>query len=205
MTKDRKGVLIVISGPSGAGKSTVIRRLLQKRSDIFFSVSVTTRAPRTVETDGKDYRFISKERFLRMAEAGELLEYAQYVDNFYGTPAGPLDQALKDGLNVLLDIEVQGAAQVLAKRADAISVFLCPPSLKALENRLRGRGTDSEEKILQRLLTARGEYKKAVNNSYIVVNDDADIAAGELDAIITAARCRTSNRIEFISEGADVL
>lgn len=205
MLKDKKGVLVVISGPSGAGKSTVIRRVVERRNDIFFSVSVTTRPPRPGEEDGKDYLFISKERFLQMAAAGELLEYAQYVDNFYGTPMEPVDNALAAGYNVLLDIEVQGAAQVLSKRDDAVSVFLCPPSLFALETRLRGRGTDSEERIVQRLLTARSEYKKAENYSYIVVNDDADVAADELNSIVTAARCRMENRIEYILEGVDVL
>jgi len=203
MLKDKKGALIVVSGPSGAGKSTVIHKVMAMRSDTRFSVSVTTRPPRPGETDKRDYYFISREKFDKMVANGELLEHAEYVENFYGTPAVPVDQALDAGYNFILDIEVQGAAKVLRKRSDAISVFLCPPNLAEMEKRLRGRGTDSEEKILERLETARNEYKKAVNYFYVVVNDDADVAARELDAIITAARCRTENRIEYISEGAD--
>lgn len=196
--KGEKGILIVLSGPSGSGKSTVINALLKRRNDIRFSVSATTRPPRPGERDGKDYYFISRDEFSRMVDGGAFLEHAEYVGNCYGTPAAPVDADLNAGYNVLLDIEVQGAAQVLAARPDAISVFFCPPSLAELERRLRGRGTDPEEKIKSRLATARREYEQAKNYTYIVVNDDADKAAAELDAIITAGLCRSGMRLKFI-------
>ena len=199
MKRDR-GILIVLSGPSGAGKSTVIAALMKRRDDIRFSVSATTRPPRPGETNGKDYFFISREEFDRMIGADAFLEHAEYVGNCYGTPAAPVEENLAAGYNVLLDIEVQGAEQVLKKRPDAVSVFLCPPSLAELERRLRGRGTDTEEKIKGRLETARREYDKAKNYAYIVVNDDADAAAAELDGIITAGLCRSELRLNLLQK-----
>lgn len=198
--KHDRGILIVLSGPSGAGKSTVIAALMKRRDDIRFSVSATTRPPRPGETDGKDYFFISREEFDRMIGTDAFLEHAEYVSNRYGTPAAPVEENLTAGYNVLLDIEVQGAEQVLKKRPDAVSVFLCPPSLAELERRLRGRGTDAEEKIKSRLETARREYDKANNYTYIVVNDDAERAAAELDAIITAGLCRSELRLNLLQK-----
>ena len=196
-----KGLLIVMSGPSGAGKSTVIAALMKRRSDIRFSVSATTRDPRPGEEDGVNYFFRTREEFERMIAQDAFLEHAEYVGNRYGTPAAPVDECLAGGWNVLLDIEVQGAAQVLQKRPDAVSVFLAPPSLGELERRLRGRGTDTEEKIAGRLETARRECALANNYTYIVVNDDADKAARELDAIITAESCRSGRKLESMAKG----
>lgn len=198
-----KGLLVIMSGPSGAGKSTVVSRLLKRRDDIRFSVSATTRAPRPGEKEGVSYYFKSREEFDRMIEEDAFLEHAEYVGNCYGTPSAPVDEALANGFTVLLDIEVQGAAQVQAKRPDAVSVFLCPPSLEELENRLRGRGTDSEEKIRSRLETAEREYEQLSRYAYIVINDDAELAANELNAIITAEKCRTHNRIKNVLEGEE--
>ena len=192
---------MIVSGPSGAGKSTIISRVSQARDDIRFSVSATTRAPREGERDGVDYFFKTREEFWEMVKAGAFLEHAEYVGNSYGTPAAPVDGNLAAGFNVILDIEVQGAAQVMEKRPDAVSVFLCPPSLEELERRLRGRGTDSEEKIRERLTTAHREYSQAGKYTYIIINDDADTAARELDAIITAERCRS----KYILEGENKL
>lgn len=200
-----EGLLVILSGPSGAGKSTVISRLMKKRDDIRFSVSATTRAPRAGEVDGKDYFFKSREEFLSMIEEDAFLEHAEYVGNCYGTPSAPVDENMSSGYTVLLDIEVQGAMQVLEKREDAVSIFLCPPSLQVLESRLRGRGTDSEEKILGRLETACREYEKIPRYKYLVINDDADTAARELDAIITAEKCRTYKRLNSIVEGENEL
>ena len=196
-----EGLLAIISGPSGAGKSTVISRLMELRNDIRFSVSATTRAPRPGEQDGREYYFKSREEFSDMIRSDAFLEHAEYVGNCYGTPAAPVDQNISDGYTVLLDIEVQGAMQVLDKREDAVSIFLCPPSLEVLESRLRGRGTDAEEKIQGRLETARREYKHMPRYKYIVVNDDADVAAKELDAIITAEKCRAYKRLKYLLEG----
>lgn len=201
MRKHPKGLLVILSGPSGAGKGTVIRKLSEIRGDIRFSVSATTRAPRPGEEDGREYFFKTPEEFQAMVDAGEFLEYAGYVESRYGTPAAPVDRDLEAGYHVILDIEVQGAAQILEKRPEAVSVFLLPPSLEELERRLRGRGTDTEEKILKRLAAAREEYARAGSYRYIIINDDASAAAERLSAIITAETCRSG----AVLEGDDLL
>lgn len=200
-----EGLLVILSGPSGAGKSTVISRLMEIRDDIRFSVSATTRAPRPGEVDGTAYFFKTREEFSAMVENDEFLEHAEYVGNCYGTPAAPVDRDISNGYAVLLDIEVQGAMQILDKRPDAVSIFLCPPSLEVLEKRLRGRGTDTEEKIQGRLNTARREYAQMSRYNYIVINDDADTAAKELDAVITAEKCRAYKRLKYVFEGENLL
>ena len=200
MNSLEKGKLLVISGPSGAGKSTVIGKLMEKRSDVCFSVSVTTRQPRPGEVDGRDYFFVTPQHFQELADGGYLLENAEYVGNRYGTPRGYVEQRRLEGKTVILDIEVQGAFQVRSSMPSAVLVFLAPPSIEELERRLRGRGTDPEEKIRVRLDTARDEFKRARDYDYIVINDDAKEAARELDAIITAENCRAFSRIEFIAE-----
>ena len=196
-----KGLLIVLSGPSGVGKSTIIARLLRRRSDIRFSVSATTRNPRPGEEEGLSYFFRTHEEFERMIREDAFLEYAEYVGNFYGTPERPVDEQLEEGWNVLLDIEVQGAAQVIKKRPDAVSVFVLPPSFKELERRLRGRGTDILGQVAARLDRARRECALAHNYTYIVVNDDAETAARQLDAIITAEACRSGRKLESMAKG----
>lgn len=180
-----KGKLIVISGPSGAGKSTVIGKLMEMRNDLEFSVSLTTRMPRRGEVDGKDYFFVSEETFDDLVKEDKLLEHATYVGNSYGTPKRYVESRIDSGINVLLDIEVQGAAQVMEKMKDAISVFVMPPSMAELEARLRDRNTDSEEKILHRLEQAVIECSKAENYDYIIYNADPDEAARFLNDIIT--------------------
>ena len=200
MTKD-KGILVIVSGPSGAGKSTVINRVAQMRSDIRFSISVTTRSPRENERDGVDYYFRTQEQFYEMVKMDAFLEHAEYTGESYGTPAAPVDRNMEEGFSVILDIEVQGAAQVMEKRPDAVTVFLCPPSLEELERRLRGRGTDAEEKIRDRLMAAHREYAQAHKYDYIIINDNADTAVRQLDAIITAAKCRS----KFILEGENLI
>ena len=192
------GKLIVVSGPSGVGKSTVIGKVMQQRSDLCFSVSATTRDPRPGEADGRDYFFVSWDKFDSMIENDELLEHAEYVGNCYGTPRTYVEKKRAEGKHVLLDIEVQGARQVMERVPDAIKIFVIPTSLQALEDRLRGRNTDTEEKIHSRLARARSEYREASFYDYIVINDDPDVAAKELDSIITAELCRYDDRKVFL-------
>ena len=183
MTTER-GVLLVLSGPSGVGKSTVIHKLMDLRGKMEFSVSATTRAPRPGEVDGREYFFVTREEFESMVERGELLEHAEFVGNCYGTPKSQVLRRLEDGITVVLDIEVQGASQVKALMPEALTVFIAPPSLAILEQRLRGRGTENEETIASRLIRAREELELAPTYDYTVVNDDADRAARELGEIL---------------------
>lgn len=193
-----RGKLFVISGPSGAGKSTVVFKALEDRRDVCFSTSVTTRSPRPVEVDGREYFFIDKAQFRQMIESDELLEYAEYVSNFYGTPRAYVEKQLDAGLNVLLDIEVKGARQVHEKMPEAVMIFIVPPSLDTLKARLIGRGTDSPEVIEARISRARVEYEEATFYDYAIVNDDVCTAARELAAIITAEHCRFADRLEYL-------
>jgi guanylate kinase len=197
---NERGKLFVISGPSGAGKSTVVFKATDGRADTCFSVSVTTRKPREGEVNGKEYFFVEPNDFKEMVARGELLEHAEYVANSYGTPKKYVEEKLSAGLNVVLDIEVQGAKQVKEQMPDAVMIFITPPSLKELENRLRGRGTDTERKIEARLFRAREEYREAVNYDYIIINGDADVAANEFGSILTAERCRSAERKKYLAE-----
>lgn len=194
----KRGKLFVISGPSGAGKSTVVSRAMQERQDVCFSTSVTTRSPRPGEVDGRDYFFIDRARFDEMVAHDELLEHAEYVSNCYGTPRAYVEQRLAEGLNVLLDIEIQGARQVRDKVPEAVKIFVVPPTLEELRRRLEGRGTESAEAIEGRLARARQEYGEATFYDYIIVNDKIDVAAQELASIITAEHCRAADRMEYL-------
>ena len=196
--KKERGQLIVLSGPSGVGKSTVIAELLGQRKDIYFSVSFTTRAPRVGEADGVNYNFVDRAEFERMIAAGELLEHAEYVGNYYGTSMRVIEEKLAAGVDVLLDIEVQGAAKVRARCPEAALIFIIPPSFEELERRLRGRNTDSEEVITGRLQKAREEYRQIPSYDYLVVNDSVSEAAGEIISVLTAEACRTRNRLHLI-------
>lgn len=195
-----KGKLIVISGPSGAGKSTVVFKAIEGRKDMCFSISATTRKPRPGETDGVEYFFVDLERFQEMVDNDELLEHAEYVANRYGTPRRYVEEQLSRGMNVILDIEVQGARQVNEKMPDAVKIFIIPPSLDELKRRLEGRGTDTARAIEARLIRARQEYKEADFYDYIIINDDADVAAQEFNAIITAEGCRASRRSFYLEK-----
>lgn len=181
---NKRGKLMVISGPSGTGKSTVIGYLMEIRPGLEFSISATTRAPRPGEVDGREYFFVSPERFAQMVADGEFLEHATFVGNSYGTPRSQVEHRLEKGITVILDIEVKGAAQVKAAMPEAVTIFLAPPSLEALEERLRGRGTETEEKIQSRLETARQELLLAPTYDYTVVNDDYKRAAREIKDIL---------------------
>ena len=196
--KKTRGQLIVLSGPSGVGKSTVMPELQGQRQDIYFSVSFTTRQPRMGEADGVNYNFVDRAEFERMIAAGELLEHAEYVGNYYGTSLKVIQEKLDPGIDVLLDIEVHGAAKVRAKCPEAVLIFIIPPSFEELSRRLRGRNTDSEETIAGRLQKAREEYQQIPNYDYLVVNDKVSAAAAEIIAILLAEDCRTRNRLHLV-------
>lgn len=193
---ERKGKAFIISGPSGVGKSTVLKALFEGRDDLYFSVSATTRDPRPGEVNGKHYHFISPEQFMQWINEDAFLEYAQYVGNFYGTPMRYVDEAMDAGKDVILDIEVQGAMQVIAKRPDTIRIFIAPPDWDELERRLTMRGTDTPEKIQQRLLRAKVEMKTAMDYDYFVINSTVENAVTELRAIILAEHCRIDQRMD---------
>lgn len=194
----KSGKLFIISGPSGVGKSTVLKALFREHPDLYFSVSATTRAPREGEIDGVHYRFIKSEQFLQMVQENEFLEYAEYVGSFYGTPRGPVEDAMAQGRDAFLDIEIQGAQQVYEKRPDAVRIFIAPNSWAELERRLTERGTDSAEKIQKRLLRAKVELHAAENYDYLVVNDTVEQAAREMEAIFLAEHCRPTDRMDEI-------
>ena len=200
--KKERGQLIVLSGPSGVGKSTVIAELFSQRSNIYFSVSYTTRQPRVGEQDGVNYNFVSREEFERMIADDELLEYAEYVDNYYGTSIKLIREKLDAGIDVLLDIEVQGAAKVRARCPDALFIFIIPPSFEELSRRLHRRNTDSEDVIAGRLAKARQECRESPKYDYLVINDKVANAVHEIEAILTAAECRVPNRSHMLAQFA---
>jgi guanylate kinase len=187
-----KGPLIVLSGPSGSGKSTVIKRLLSPGDlDLHLSVSVTTRKPRAAETDGKQYHFWSRERFEAEEKAGSFLEWAEVFGNYYGTLGSEVRPYREKGQCVILEIDVQGAAQIRKKCPDAVSIFLRAASLDAYESRLRARGTESEDAIARRLAEAERELSEAGKYDYQVINEDLDAAVGSLRALVRKVIERT--------------
>ncbi len=188
--EQKRGILIALSGPSGSGKGTIVQQLLEKRDDVVLSVSATTRAPRPGEIDGVHYHFVNREDFLHMIDDNAFLEYAEYNGNFYGTPKAPVERQLAAGKNVLLEIEVQGAEKVMDSGVELTSVFIAIPSMEELERRLRGRMTETEEKIRSRLAIAERELKRAFRYDYVVMNDELDEAVRRIETIIEAENMR---------------
>jgi guanylate kinase len=190
------GYLIVISGPSGAGKDSVVQKLLEKNKNMVLSVSMTTRAPRRGEEEGKDYFYVTKEHFLEEVDKGNFLEYANvYGTDYYGTPKDKVLNNIKKGKDVILVIDIQGALKVKEVMPESIFIFIMPPSMKELKNRLIRRDTETPEKILSRFKTAYKEINEATKYNYVVINDKIGKAAKKVESIITAEKCRV-DRIE---------
>ena len=201
MKLNDKGLLVVLSGPSGVGKGTVRKALFNMPDQNFvYSVSMTTRKMRPGEVNGKDYYFVTRDEFERRIEEGKFLEHAEFVGNYYGTPLDEVNKQLDNGKEVILEIEVEGALQVREKVKDAVFIFLVPPSREALYNRLKRRGTESEEVIQERIAKANREFKLAYKYDYIVVNDEVNNAADRIMAIIRAEHAKAWRSIHKYEE-----
>ena len=204
--KDHRGLIVAVSGPSGVGKGTVLARveeIMEKTcpGSVGHSISVTTRAPRGQEKDGVEYYFRTTEEFEQMIKDGRIVEYDKYVDNYYGTPSDPLVEMMDKGQDILFDITIEGSLALDRKFGDdAATIFILPPSLEELEKRLRGRGTETEEKIQLRLEQAKNEIRRAGEFEYIITNDDVERAAEDILAIIKSEKLKASRNINAIKE-----
>ncbi len=193
-----RGILLVVSGPSGVGKSTAIQGVMDRHPDMFFSVSVTTRPTRQGDVNGVTYWFKSRAEFEQMAAQGAFYEYAEYSGNYYGTPMEPVERHLSQGIDVIMDIDVQGALQIQKRCGDAVLVFLAAPSFRVLEQRLRGRGDTSEEEIRKRLDKAQWEYSQGDKYDYIVASETPEKTVHELDNILTAEKLRAERNKKLL-------
>ena len=197
---NKKGLLLVVSGPSGVGKGTVCSAYLSSHSECALSVSATTRSPREGEVDGVNYFFLSVDQFRKKIDEGGFLEHAVFCENYYGTPKDTVMKMLEEGKNVILEIEVQGALQIRAHYPEAVFIFVLPPSMEELEQRLRGRGTETDEVIKKRLERAKAEFKFIEKYNYVLVNDTVENAVSRLDAIVNAEKCVMSRNYKYIEK-----
>ena len=195
-----KGGVFVVSGPSGSGKDTVLKGLFAENPDILFSISSITRAMRPGEREGEKYNFISRENFEEMIKNDLLLEHNVFVGNYYGTPRIPVEKAVSEGRDIIIEVDVNGAAQIRKKLPEAVTVFIMPPSFEELKRRLVGRGTEAEELIEKRLRSALDEIRRAEEYDYIIVNDDAAAASQSLMSVIKACRLKTERQKNIINE-----
>ncbi len=194
----KQGVLIVLSGPSGAGKGTICQALLRSNPELNYSISATTRAPRTGEVDGVNYLFVSRAEFQNMMEKDQLLEWAEVYGNFYGTPCQHITEMLQSGKDVVLEIDRQGAMQIKKKFPEGVCIYIVPPSMDELANRIYKRGTDSLETIKTRLGSANEELTYIRNYNYVVVNDEVESATQKVAAIIIAEKCQVGRNINIV-------
>ena len=197
---NNKGLLIVVSGPSGAGKDTICHKLIKENSNIWMSVSMTTRKPRPLEKDGVDYFFVSSEEFENKINDNTFLEYASYNDNYYGTPKDKVEEKLNEGKDVILVIDINGAINIKKIIPSALFIFIMPPDMETLKNRLIGRKTESKDKVVQRFITAYNEVNNYKKYNYVVVNDKVEDAVNKVKSIIQSEKCRV-DRIEDIYLG----
>ena len=196
LKRDRRGLMVVLSSPSGAGKTTLTRRLLAENADMTMSVSATTRPPRSGERDGEDYYFVTKTRFAELEEQGEFLEHAKVFDNHYGTPRGPVEEALMQGQDVIFDIDWQGAQQLTqAAPYDLVKIFILPPNMRELEKRLRTRAQDSDAVIAKRMSKSEAEISHWAEYDYVIVNEDIETALQELLSIVRSERMRSRRQM----------
>ena len=196
---NNKGLLIVLSGFSGAGKGTVVKRMMELHDEYALSISATTRSPREGEQDGREYFFKTVEEFKQMIQNQELIEYAQYVSNYYGTPKAYVQNQLEAGKNVILEIEIQGALKIKEMFPETVLMFIIPPTAKELENRLRGRGTEDDATVRARLKRAIEESQGVEDYDYIVMNDEVDCCVERIHNIVTAEKCKASNNYQTIN------
>lgn len=187
---NNKGLLIVVSGPSGAGKDTICQKLIKENSNIWMSVSMTTRKPRPLEKDGVDYFFVSSEEFENKINDNTFLEYASYNDNYYGTPKDKVEEKLNEGKDVILVIDINGAINIKKIIPSALFIFIMPPDMETLKNRLIGRKTESKDKVVQRFITAYNEVNNYKKYNYVVVNDKVEDAVNKVKSIIQSEKCR---------------